>query len=58
VEGQTGLRDEGLTDDGRFLYAIDADAGRVLGWEIGDRVLTRIGSWETSSRTIAGLAAN
>ena len=26
VEGHTGLRDEDLSADGRFLYAIDADA--------------------------------
>ena len=58
VEGKTGLRDEDLTADGRFLYAIDADTGRVLGWHVGDRELNPVGSWETKSRTIAGLAAS
>jgi len=29
VEGKPGLRDEDLSSDGRFLYAIDADGGRI-----------------------------
>jgi 6-phosphogluconolactonase (cycloisomerase 2 family) len=53
-----GLRDEGVTDDGRFLFAIDADGGSVLGWRIGmDGSLSTAGSWKGLPNTIAGLAA-
>ena len=59
VEGATGLRDEDLTTDGRFLYAIDADAGRVFGWSVaGDGTLAPIGSWEGIPASVAGLAAS
>ncbi len=58
VEGQPGLRDEDLTADGRFLYAIDADGGRVYGWSVGDGgSLEPVGSWEGVPATVAGLAA-
>ena len=30
VDGMTGLRDEDLSDDGRFLYVIDTDGGRIM----------------------------
>ena len=53
-----GLRDEDVSDDGRLLFAIDADGGSVLGWRIGaDGSLSRAGSWEGLPNTIAGLAA-
>jgi len=59
VEGKTGLRDEDLTADGRFLYAIDADTGRVFGWSVsGDGTLAPIGSWEGLPASVAGLAAS
>ena len=59
VEGQPGLRDEDLTRDGRFLYAIDADAQRIFGWEVGaDGALSPLGSWEGVPNTVAGLAAS
>jgi 6-phosphogluconolactonase len=59
VEGQTGLRDEGLTADGRFLYAIDTDSQRIFGWAVGDGgALTPVGSWEGVPATVAGLAAS
>jgi 6-phosphogluconolactonase len=59
VEGQTGLRDEGLTADGRFLYAIDADSQRIFGWAVGDGgALSPVGSWEGVPATVAGLAAS
>ena len=55
----TGLRDEGLTADGRFLYAIDADAGKVFGWSVGDGgTLEPVGSWEGIPASVAGLAAS
>jgi 6-phosphogluconolactonase (cycloisomerase 2 family) len=58
VEGRPGLRDEDLSADGRFLYALDADARRVFGWAVdaGGR-LAPIGSWAELPTTAAGLAA-
>jgi 6-phosphogluconolactonase len=58
VEGQPGLRDEDLSSDDRFLYAIDADAGRIFGWSVEDGQLTPIGSWDGIPATVAGIAAN
>jgi 6-phosphogluconolactonase len=59
VDGQPGLRDEDLSGDGRFLYAVDADSRRVFGWavESGGR-LTPLGSWADLPVTAAGLAAS
>jgi 6-phosphogluconolactonase len=57
VDGQPGLRDEGLSGDGRFLYAIDADGGRIFGWRVDDGALTSLGSWNGLPNTVAGLAA-
>ncbi len=57
-ESRPGLRDEDLTDDGRFLFAIDADGGSVIGWRIGtDGSLSSAGSRSGLPTTIAGLAA-
>ncbi len=58
VDGQPGLRDEGLSRDGRFLYAIDADAGRIFGWSVEGGRLAAIGSWDGIPKTVAGLAAS
>jgi 6-phosphogluconolactonase len=58
VEGRPGLRDEDLSADGRFLYAIDADSQRIFGWAIGEGgLLEPIGSWSGVPATVAGLAA-
>jgi 6-phosphogluconolactonase (cycloisomerase 2 family) len=58
LEGQTGLRDEDLSRDGRFLYAVDADARRIFGWLVGDSgSLLPVGSWDGLPETVAGLAA-
>jgi 6-phosphogluconolactonase len=58
VAGKTGLRDEDISGDGRFLYAIDADSQRIFGWAVGDEgALAPIGSWHGLSQTIAGIAA-
>lgn len=58
VEGKTGLRDEALTRDGKFLYAIDSDARRIFGWAVGDGGrLAPVGSWDGIPATAAGLAA-
>jgi 6-phosphogluconolactonase len=58
IEGQSGLRDEGLSSDGQFLYAIDSDAGRVFGWSVEDGRLSALGSWNGVPATVAGLAAS
>ena len=59
VDGQTGLRDEGISADGRYLYAVDADSRRVFGWAVGDGgSLDPIGSWDGLPATVAGLAAS
>jgi 6-phosphogluconolactonase len=59
VDGMPGLRDEGLSSDGRFLYAIDADGGRIYGWSVeAEGALEPIGSWEGVPKPVAGLAAS
>ncbi len=58
VDGRKGLRDEGLTDDGRYLYAIDAGTGSIFGWAVGEGgALSGVGSWGGLPATVAGLAA-
>ena len=59
ADGQTGLRDEDLSGDGRFLYAIDADQQRVVGWAVGEGgSLSPVGSWQGLPATVAGLVAS
>ena len=59
ADGQAGLRDEDLSSDGRFLYAIDADHRRLIGWAVGESgSLSPVGSWEGLPATVAGLAAS
>lgn len=58
VDGRPGLRDEGLTPDDSFLYAVDADAGAIFGWRVGeDGALSAVGSWGGLPVSVAGLAA-
>ena len=57
-DGRSGLRDEDLTGDGRFLFAIDADAGQLRGWAVdGMGSLTPAGVAGGLPATVAGLAA-
>jgi 6-phosphogluconolactonase len=57
--GEPGVRDEGLSRDGRYLYALDADARKVFGWAIGeDGSLTPVGEADGLPETVAGLAAS
>jgi 6-phosphogluconolactonase (cycloisomerase 2 family) len=57
--GEKGLRDEGISGDGRFLYALDADARRVYGWSVGENgSLDPIGHGDGLPETVAGLAAS
>lgn len=56
--GEKGVRDEAITPDGRYLYAIDADAQKVFGWTVdGDGELAAIGAFVGVPPTVAGLAA-
>ena len=58
-EGEKGVRDEAISRDGRFLYAIDADARRVFGWRVEDNGdLMSVGAFEGVPATVAGLAAS
>jgi 6-phosphogluconolactonase (cycloisomerase 2 family) len=57
--GQKGVRDEALSNDGQYLYAIDADAQKVFGWSVGQSgQLTPVGEFEGVPDTVAGLAAS
>jgi 6-phosphogluconolactonase len=59
VDGRAGLRDEDVTTDGRYLYAVDSDSGTVFGWAVAeDGRLTPLGSWNGLPATAAGLAAS
>jgi 6-phosphogluconolactonase (cycloisomerase 2 family) len=59
-EGEKGVRDEAISRDGRFLYAIDADAQQLFGWTISDDgALTAVGGFDGGlPATVAGLAAS
>jgi 6-phosphogluconolactonase (cycloisomerase 2 family) len=57
--GEKGVRDEALSNDSRYLYAIDADAQKVFGWFVGQSgQLTPVGEFEGVPDTVAGLAAS
>jgi 6-phosphogluconolactonase len=58
--GDKGIRDEAISRDGRYLYAIDADARKVFGWAVGDDgSLSAIGSFgDDVPETVAGLTAS
>ncbi len=59
IDGQPGIRDEALSSDGRYLYALHADTGQVFGWEVrGDGTLAALGSANGLPLTAAGLAAS
>ena len=58
-QGEKGLRDEAISGDGRYLYAIDADAQKLFGWAVGqDGHLTSAGESGGVPGTVAGLAAS
>jgi len=57
--GEKGIRDQTLTPDGRFLYAIDADARRLFGWIVApDGGLSAAAEIAGVPDTVAGLAAS
>jgi len=58
-QGEKGIRDEAISGDGRYLYAIDADAQKVCGWTVGqDGQLKPVGEFGGVPDTVAGLAAS
>ena len=59
VEGEPGIRDEALSSDGQFLYALHADTGQVFGWKVGEEAeLAAVGAANGLPLTAAGLAAS
>jgi 6-phosphogluconolactonase len=59
VDGRPGIRDEALSSDGEYLYALHADTGRVFGWKVGaGGELSAVGSANGLPLTAAGLAAS
>lgn len=59
VDGTPGIRDEALSSDGEYLYALHADTGRVFGRKVGtDGELAAVGSANGLPLTAAGLAAS
>ena len=58
-QGGKGIRDEVISGDGRYLYAIHADAQKVFGWAVGQAgQLTLVGEFGGVPDTVAGLAAS
>jgi 6-phosphogluconolactonase (cycloisomerase 2 family) len=58
IEGVKGVRDAARSGDGRFLYALDADARQVFAFRISDDgSLVAIGNADGLPDTVAGLAA-
>jgi 6-phosphogluconolactonase len=58
-QGNKGIRDEAISGDGRYLYAIDPDAQKLFGWAVGqDGQLTPVGEFDGVPDTVAGLAAS
>ena len=59
VEGQKGIRDEAVSRDGRYLYALHADVQQLFGWQVEqDGSLTPVGAFGELPTTVAGLAAH
>ena len=58
-QGKNGIRDEAISGDGRYLYAIDADAQQLCGWAVAqDGQLRSVGEFGGLPVTVAGLAAS
>ena len=54
-QGHKGLCDEAISGDGRYLYAIDADAQKLFGWAVGQAGhLTPAGAFNGLPGTVAG----
>jgi hypothetical protein len=58
-QGEKGIRDEAVCGDGRYLYAIHADAQKLCGRAVGQAgQLTPVGEFGGVPGTVAGLAAS
>ena len=58
-QGEKGIRDEAISGDGRYLYAINADAQKLCGWAVGHGGQLRpVGEFGGVPDTVAGLAAS
>ena len=58
-QGEKGIRDEAISGDGRYLYAIHADAQKLFGWAVGQGgQLTPVGEFGGVPDMVAGLAAS
>src|SRR5690242_4446313 len=58
-QGEKGIRDEAISGDGRYLYAIHADAQKLFGWAGGQGCRPRpVGEFGGVPGTVAGLAAS
>jgi 6-phosphogluconolactonase len=58
-QGEKGIRDEAISGDGRYLYAIHADAQKLYGWAVGHGGQLRpVGEFGGVPGTVAGLAAS
>jgi len=58
VEGVKGIRDAARSADGRFFYALDADAQQVFAYRVAaDGGLEAVGATDGLPATVAGLAA-
>jgi hypothetical protein len=59
VEGQKGIRDVAISRDGRYLYALHADAQQLFGWHVEkDGSLMPVGAFGGLPTTVVGLAAS
>jgi 6-phosphogluconolactonase len=59
VEGRKGIRDEAISRDGRYLYALHADVQKLFGWQVqNDGSLTPVGAFGDLPTAVAGLAAS
>jgi len=58
VEGAKGVRDAARSADGRFFYALDADARQVFAYRVAEQGrLEALGAVDGLPATVAGLAA-
>jgi 6-phosphogluconolactonase len=59
VGGQKGVRDEAISRDGRYLFALHADVQQLFGWLVHqDGTLTPVGAFGDLPTTVGGLAGS
>jgi 6-phosphogluconolactonase (cycloisomerase 2 family) len=58
-QGEKGIRDEAISGDGSYLYAIDPDTQKLCGWAVSQGGQLRpVGEFGGVPATMAGLAAS